>query len=107
MSDENECTGGGHGHHPDISCREVSEFLLAYLERELDEQAHGEFERHLQLCPPCVHYLDGYRETVALVRSCGRQELDPEQRRPQRPPEDLIQAILSAKSTAKRGGELE
>lgn len=101
MSDEHHCSGGGHGHHPDISCRDVSEFLLAYLERELDESAHAEFERHLKLCPPCGHYLEGYRETVALVRSCGRREVDPEQRRAHRPPEDLIQAILSAKGIAK------
>jgi anti-sigma factor (TIGR02949 family) len=100
MSDEQHCKGGGHGHHPDISCREVSEFLLAYLERELDEGAREEFDRHLQMCPPCVHYLDGYRETVTLVRTCGRKELDPEQRRAARPPEDLIKAILTAKAQA-------
>jgi hypothetical protein len=45
-----------------------------------------------------VHYLDGYRETVELVRTCGREELDPETRKRVRPPEDLIQAILSAKA---------
>jgi anti-sigma factor RsiW len=102
MSDEHHCKGGhGHGPHPDITCREISEFLLAYLERELDDGAHAEFERHLQLCPPCVHYLDGYRETVELVRNCGRRELDPEQKRAHRPPEDLIQAILLAKLQSK------
>lgn len=101
MSDDQQCKGapfGGDGHHPGISCREVCEFLMAYLERELDEGARAEFERHLELCPPCVHYLDGYRETVALVRACGREELDPETKRRARPPEDLIQAILSAKA---------
>jgi hypothetical protein len=99
MSDDQHCKGGGgHGHHPGISCREVSEFLLAYLERDLDGVARAEFERHLELCPPCVHYLDGYRDTIKLVQTCGRQELDPEQRKRVRPPEDLIQAILSAKA---------
>jgi anti-sigma factor RsiW len=99
MSDDQQCKGAwGEGQHPGISCREVSEFLLAYLERELDEAARAEFEQHLQRCPPCVHYLDGYRETVELVRVCGREELDPEQRKRVRPPEDLIQAILQAKA---------
>lgn len=99
MSDDQQCKGGwGDGHHPGISCREVSEFLLAYLERDLDDAARAEFELHLQRCPPCVHYLDGYRETIALVRRCGREELDPETKRRVRPPEDLIQAILSAKA---------
>jgi anti-sigma factor RsiW len=108
MSDDQQCkggwSGGGDGQHPGISCREVSEFLLAYLERELDVAARAEFELHLKLCPPCVHYLDGYRETIALVRTCGREELDPETKRRVRPPEDLIQAILSAKAKSS-GGE--
>lgn len=99
MSDDQQCKGSwGDGQHPGISCREVSEFLLAYLERDLDEGARSEFELHLKMCPPCVHYLDGYKETVELVRACGKQELDPEQRKRVRPPEDLIQAILLAKA---------
>lgn len=96
--DEHSGTHCKHGAHPNLSCREISEFLLAYLERELDDGARDEFERHLKLCPPCVHYLDGYRETISLVRSCGRHELDPEPQRAARPPEDLIQAILCAKA---------
>jgi anti-sigma factor RsiW len=113
MSDDQHCPGAGDGastkgHSHDITCREISDFLLAYLERDLDEQARLEFERHLQLCPPCVHYLAGYRETVALVRKCGREELDPEQKRHHRPPEGLIQAILKAKASGgESGGESE
>lgn len=102
MSDDQHCTGGGdHGHQHGLSCQELCEFLLSYVEHELDGQVREEFERHVKLCPPCGHYLDGYRETVALIRSCGRQELDPEQKRKHRPPEALIQAILSAKAKAK------
>lgn len=98
MSDDQHCGEAGGGHRHDITCREVSDFLLAYLERELDDEAQAEFERHLKLCPPCVHYMDGYRETVSLVRTCGRRELDPQQRSKHKPPEDLIQAILRAKA---------
>ena len=37
MSDEHHCKGAGDGEHRhDITCREISEFLLAYLESELD-----------------------------------------------------------------------
>ncbi|PRQ06604.1 anti-sigma factor family protein [Enhygromyxa salina] len=108
MSEEDHCRAGRHGHRHDISCREVSEFLLAYLDRELDEPARTEFERHLQLCPPCVHYLDGYRDTIALVRACTRADAAPaepscESQRPKKaPPEGLIQAILSAKCRAAK-----
>jgi len=97
---QHEPCKGGHRH--DISCREISEFLLAYVERDLDGEVHQEFERHLQKCPPCGHYLDSYRDTVELVRTCGKLELD--KREHQRPPEDLIQAILTAKQREDGGG---
>lgn len=104
--DEHHCTGAaGDGHRHDITCREISEFLLAYLEHELDGEARAEFERHLNRCPPCVHYLDGYRETIELVRRCVRDNQppqDPEQHAKQRPPEGLIQAILAAKRSVER-----
>lgn len=114
-SDEHHCTGaGGEGHRHDITCREISEFLLAYLERELEPEARAEFERHLNYCPPCVHYLDGYRETIELVRRCVRDNQSgnasgttsgstsgksESERAKHRPPEGLIQAILAAKRT--------
>jgi anti-sigma factor RsiW len=108
MSDEHHCTGAGDGgHRHDITCREISEFLLAYLERELDSDVRTEFERHLNYCPPCVHYLEGYRETIELVRRCVRdnqaaQSIPAEERAKYRPPEGLIQAILSAKRSTER-----
>ncbi|HLT35122.1 MAG TPA: zf-HC2 domain-containing protein [Enhygromyxa sp.] len=107
MSDEHHCTGGGgDGHRHDITCREISEFLLAYLEADLEPDARAEFERHLHYCPPCVHYLDGYRETIELVRRCVRGDQPPEPKPGQRhqpPPEGLIQAILAAKRSVERG----
>lgn len=84
-----------------LTCKEISEFLLAYLERELDPLEHAEFERHLKACPPCHNYLDGYEETVALVKACGKAEIDPETKaKVGPPPEDLVQAILRAKASS-------
>jgi hypothetical protein len=98
MSDhEHRCGEGKAGH---LTCREISEFLLGYLERDLDEQVLAEFDTHLQRCPPCGHYLESYRETVELVRRCGKVECDAEAKAKwQAPPEDLIQAILKAKKS--------
>ncbi len=103
MSDEHHCTGDGHGH--DITCREISEFLLSYLERELDPEVRDEFDRHLNLCPPCHHYLDGYRGTIELVRRCVKgdaPEPSAEERAKHKPPEGLVQAILAAKRSLER-----
>lgn len=91
MSEDKHCHG--------ISCREISEFLASYLERDLAGEVREEFERHLKACPPCGHYLDGYAETIKLVRRCGRAEHeDAPMAKRERPPESLIQAILAAKN---------
>lgn len=88
----------------EITCREVVEFLLAYLERDLDAPSRTEFERHLDQCPPCKHYVDGYRGTIELVRRCldggpstAECQADAGKAKREPPPEHLIQAILSAK----------
>lgn len=100
MSDhehEHRCGEGKGGH---LTCREVADFLLGYLERELEPQVLAEFDTHLQRCPPCEHYLEGYRETVELVRRCGKVECDASAKAKwTAPPEDLVQAILRAKNS--------
>jgi len=99
MSDHEHRCGEGKSSH--LTCREIAEFLLGYLERDLDEQVLAEFDTHLGHCPPCGHYLEGYRETVELVRRCGRAECDTSSKPSwPPPPEDLVQAILRAKNSA-------
>lgn len=106
MSDhehEHRCTGTD-GTVSHLTCREVAEFLLGYVERELDEQVLAEFDAHLGRCPPCGNYLESYRETVELIRRCGKAECDAaDKAKWQKPPEDLIQAILRAKSQPPAG----
>ena len=74
----------------DLNCREVIEFLMAYLDGELPFARRRVFEGHLELCPPCVTYLETYRKTIALGRDalveCRDETL----------PEELVAAILAA-----------
>jgi anti-sigma factor RsiW len=51
-----------------LTCREVIEFLLAYLNRELAPEVRGKVDWHLARCPSCVAYLATYQDTVALAR---------------------------------------
>jgi anti-sigma factor RsiW len=77
----------------EITCREATDFLAAYLEGELDEPVRREFDLHLGVCAACRDYLEGYRKTVALGREacrCGDAEAKAEM------PEDLVSAILNA-----------
>lgn len=76
-----------------MSCRELIEFLQAYLSGELASARRAEFDRHLSICPPCVAYLTGYQETIRLARASFQRQDDPV---PEGVPVMLIAAIRAA-----------
>ncbi len=47
-----------------IPCIEVVELLTDYLEGALDPETKQRVEAHLDLCPPCVVFLDQLRTTI-------------------------------------------
>ena len=53
-----------------LCCRDAVQFLMQYLDGELPAAQREGFERHLQSCPPCVEYLNSYRETIRLGKAC-------------------------------------
>jgi anti-sigma factor RsiW len=79
-----------------VTCREVSDFLLEYLSAELDPAVRTSFDAHLAHCAHCAAYLESYHATVRLARSLGRPLPD---EAPEPVPEDLIAAILAARSS--------
>lgn len=80
---------------PDLTCRDVIEFLMAYLDGELDDAQNSAFEHHLSVCPSCVNYLNTYRRTVVL----GQAALRP------RPNEDAMpESLVDAIRKARRSG---
>lgn len=83
-------------HHP-MTCRQLADFILDYVEGRLPAAQVGEFERHLAACPPCVAYLDGYRRTIALGRAALAAGAPAEGPAPER----LIEAVRAAR---RKGG---
>ena len=59
-----------------LTCRELIEFLADYVEGELRADERARFDAHLAVCPHCVDYLHGYRESIRLgqggLRGRGR-----------------------------------
>ena len=47
-----------------IPCIEVVEILTDYLEGALDPDMQRRVEAHLDVCPPCVVFLDQLRSTI-------------------------------------------
>ena len=79
---------------PELSCREIAEFLMAYEDEELSEAVRREFDAHLAECPDCVAYLASYRATVALGK---RAFADEGAAAAEHVPEELVEAVLAAR----------
>ncbi len=80
-----------------MTCRELAEFLMAYVEGELPAAQREEFDRHNADCPPCEAYMTTYRQTITLGKSICQ---DPEGPVPEDVPEELVRAILAARKKA-------
>lgn len=79
--------------HEYITCRELIDFLADYLDGTLSAAMRHEFERHLKVCPSCVAYLEGYKETVRLGKLAMKPTDDPAP-----VPESLVKAIRAARA---------
>lgn len=77
----------------DLTCRELADFVMAYLDDELALAERSAFEGHLAECPQCIAYLRSYRATVALGKTFGAADAAAAPAMP----EELVQAILAAR----------
>lgn len=76
-----------------ITCRELSDFMIAYLQDELPSSQRVVFERHLAACSECQAYLDSYRQTVRLLGSSSTSPALTETA-----PDELIRAVMAARA---------
>ncbi len=51
-----------------ICCKECIELLCDYFEGSLDSDTAASLEDHFKDCPPCVSFLETYRQTSHLCR---------------------------------------
>ena len=78
-----------------MTCRELADFIADYLAGELPADVNAGFEHHLDLCENCRRYLTSYEETVKL----GKRAFDDDDAMlPPDAPEELVKAILAARS---------
>jgi|HubBroStandDraft_6_1064221.scaffolds.fasta_scaffold779039_2 anti-sigma factor RsiW len=73
-----------------MTCRDLTDFLAAYIARDLSSDVQAAFERHLALCTNCRHFMQQYEQTVAAGRAAfGRDDDEPV-------PDELVRAILNS-----------
>ncbi|MAJ59832.1 MAG: hypothetical protein CBC48_07650 [bacterium TMED88] len=85
-----------------MKCREFVEFLMSYLDEELDDTARSVFEAHLNGCRDCHRYMEDYVQAVELGRSVCREPAGPV---PDDVPEGFVQAILQARRAVGSRGK--
>ncbi len=51
-----------------MTCRDIAELLLDYLDGDLPKEYCDLICQHIRLCGPCHHYLESYQVTVRLTR---------------------------------------
>ena len=81
-----------------MTCRELSEFLMAYLSGDLANGKRRAFEEHLGECEDCVAYLESYKATVELGKAAFERE---DAGVPAEVPDELVEAILRARTERK------
>lgn len=79
-----------------MTCKELIEFLDDYYAGDQPAEVRAEFEKHLATCSECVDYLRTYENTVRLAQAASL--CDEPAATADDAPEELIQAILAARS---------
>jgi hypothetical protein len=59
-------------------CDECVDLLVDYISGELPAERARALEIHLDLCPPCVTFVNTYRNTVNIARTLQADEIPPE-----------------------------
>ncbi len=77
-----------------ITCRQLIESLLDYVEGNLETERRQGFDDHLKECGDCLSYLGSYLETLKVSRAAVLKS-ETEQG-PQRIPEELVRSICEA-----------
>lgn len=78
-----------------MTCQELADYLMQYIDGELPEAQRASLASHLDLCPPCLAYLHSYRQAVELGQKLCADSAGPI---PDDVPEELVQAILTARA---------
>ncbi len=78
-----------------MTCRELVDFLIDYVEEQLPPGQRAAFERHLEVCPACRDYLHSYRLTIQISRTAMR---DAPESAAAAMPDELVAAILASRS---------
>jgi len=59
-----------------LTCRELVELVTEYFEGALSLDARARFERHIEMCEGCTHYLNQMRKTLELMGDLPEESIE-------------------------------
>lgn len=59
-----------------FNCEQCVDLLLDYLEGALDEETQTRLDEHLAACPPCVNFMQTYRQSAELTAGLKDRRVD-------------------------------
>ncbi len=57
-----------------LTCKEVLQHLVEYLEQELAPELHQAIQSHIEKCPFCQRLVESYKRTIALFKKANHIE---------------------------------
>ena len=63
-----------------MTCEQLVDLLVDYVEGDLDEQRAHQAETHTRTCPDCDHFVRTYQETIRVAERALTQALPEEAR---------------------------
>jgi hypothetical protein len=53
-------------------CKEIFESLSDYVDGDLDEGMCNQIRQHMQDCPPCEKFFEGFRRSIEASKFAGK-----------------------------------
>lgn len=75
-------------------CDGALKHLVDYLEGELGDSEREELEQHFSDCPPCLRFLETYRDTGTMCKKALEREM----------PSEMKESLLVYLRTETHGG---
>ncbi len=59
-----------------LKCKDCVDLLIDYLEENLDSEAQQKLDQHLTSCPPCLNFLESYRDCSKMAQQLRDQQVE-------------------------------
>ena len=62
------------------TCKQITDLMLDYLTDKLHPKLKKDFQKHLNICPDCVSFVNTYKKTVKATATLRSEEIPPKVR---------------------------